>query len=84
MNPNAGAEGNGYREQDITFEIGRILASILQANGFETIGRRSFTISRMGNVTCRYSAACCIGDFSSSTGIIYFNQLFCAAIAGCK
>lgn len=36
VNPNAGAEGNGLREQDITFDIGRRLASILNANGFET------------------------------------------------
>ena len=36
VNPNAGAEGNGYREQDLVFEIGRRLAAILQANGFET------------------------------------------------
>ncbi len=36
VNPNAGAEGNGYREQDLVFEIGRRLAAILRANGFET------------------------------------------------
>ena len=31
--PNAGAEGNGYREQDITYEVGRILATLLRQNG---------------------------------------------------
>ena len=31
-NPNAGAEGNGLREQDITYEIGSILASLLNSN----------------------------------------------------
>ncbi len=31
-NPNAGAEGNGLREQDITYEIGRILAELLNNN----------------------------------------------------
>lgn len=36
QNPNAGSEGNGYREQDLTFEIGRRLAAVLEANGFET------------------------------------------------
>ncbi len=36
VNPNAGAEGNGYREQDIVYAIGLRLAAILQANGFET------------------------------------------------
>jgi len=29
-NPNAGAEGNGYREQDITYEIGRRLGYLLR------------------------------------------------------
>ena len=33
QNPNAGAEGNGYREQDIVFEIGIRLRDLLLANG---------------------------------------------------
>jgi N-acetylmuramoyl-L-alanine amidase len=32
QNPNAGAEGNGYREQDITFAVGIELAALLLAN----------------------------------------------------
>jgi N-acetylmuramoyl-L-alanine amidase len=32
-NPNAGAEGNGLREQDIVYRIGTELASLLRANG---------------------------------------------------
>ena len=32
QNPNAGAEGNGLREQDITYEIGTILAGLLNNN----------------------------------------------------
>ena len=31
-NPNAGAEGNGLREQDIVFRIGILLADLLRAN----------------------------------------------------
>jgi N-acetylmuramoyl-L-alanine amidase len=31
--PNAGAEGNGYREQDITYRVGIELAQLLRANG---------------------------------------------------
>ncbi len=31
-NPNAGAEGNGFREQDITYKVGIALASLLNAN----------------------------------------------------
>ena len=33
QNPNAGAEGNGLREQDIVFRIGILLADLLRANG---------------------------------------------------
>ena len=33
VNPNAGAEGNGLREQDIVFRIGIILAELLRSNG---------------------------------------------------
>ena len=32
-NPNAGAEGQGYREQDLVYEIGVRTAAILRANG---------------------------------------------------
>ncbi len=31
-NPNAGAEGNGLREQDITYRVGNALADLLRAN----------------------------------------------------
>ena len=34
-NPNAGAEGNGFREQDIVYEIGQRTASLLRSYGFE-------------------------------------------------
>lgn len=33
VNPNAGAEGNGLREQDIVFRIGLLLAALLEENG---------------------------------------------------
>lgn len=36
VNPNAGAEGNGLREQDLTYKIGVALAEVLQSEGFET------------------------------------------------
>ena len=32
VNPNAGAEGNGLREQDLVYNIGQRLASLLRAN----------------------------------------------------
>ena len=33
VNPNAGSEGNGYREQDLVYTIGQELARLLEANG---------------------------------------------------
>ena len=33
QNPNAGAEGNGLREQDIVFRVGTELAELLRRNG---------------------------------------------------
>ena len=33
INPNAGAEGNGLREQDIVYRVGVALAELLRANG---------------------------------------------------
>ncbi len=33
QNPNAGAEGNGLREQDLVYRIGQLLAERLRANG---------------------------------------------------
>ena len=42
VNPNAGAEGQGYREQDVVYRIGVILANILERRGFETrLSRKS-------------------------------------------
>ena len=35
VNPNAGAEGFGYREQDVVYRIGVILSDILE---FEDLG----------------------------------------------
>lgn len=32
LNPNAGAEGNGLREQDIVYAVGQELATLLRAN----------------------------------------------------
>ncbi|MBQ7847300.1 MAG: N-acetylmuramoyl-L-alanine amidase [Clostridia bacterium] len=33
QNPNAGAEANGLREQDVTYEVGRQLAQLLRQSG---------------------------------------------------
>ena len=33
QNPNAGAEGNGLKEQDVTYAVGQELARLLRENG---------------------------------------------------
>lgn len=48
-NPNAGAEGNGYREQDIVFAIGTALSSLLLKNGnFEVRLSRPTAATQLG------------------------------------
>ena len=52
QNPNAGAEGNGLREQDIVFRIGILLADLLLANGnFEVIVSRPTSTTQLGSST---------------------------------
>ena len=52
VNPNAGAEGSGLREQDITFEIGRILADLLNTNpDFEARTSRRTITEQLGTST---------------------------------
>ena len=49
QNPNAGAEGNGLREQDIVFRIGILLADLLRANpNFEVRLSRPTAQSQIG------------------------------------
>lgn len=49
QNPNAGAEGNGLREQDIVFRIGILLADLLRANpNFEVRLSRSTEQTQIG------------------------------------
>lgn len=48
-NPNAGAEGNGLREQDLTFEIGRLTADLLRSNpNFEVLLSRPTAETQLG------------------------------------
>ena len=35
VNPNAGAEGNGFREQDLVYRIGQLTAEALRGFGFD-------------------------------------------------
>lgn len=57
-NPNAGAQGNGLREQDVTFEVGRLLADRLIANGnFEVRLSRPDETTQLGNSNATSLAA---------------------------
>lgn len=49
QNPNAGAEGNGYREQDVVYEIGVQLAELLKNDGnFEVLLSRPTAQTQLG------------------------------------
>ncbi len=57
-NPNAGAEGNGLREQDITYRIGRVLAVILNNNpSFEARLSRNSPTEQLGTSNASSLAA---------------------------
>ncbi len=48
-NPNAGAEGNGLREQDITYRVGKELGNLLRADGrFEVRESRPTPTTSLG------------------------------------
>ena len=50
VNPNAGAEGNGYREQDIVYTIGTELAALLRADDrFEVRLSRPSATTQLGS-----------------------------------
>lgn len=48
-NPNAGAEGNGYREQDLVYEIGVETAALLRAAGQEVRLSRPTPETQLGS-----------------------------------
>lgn len=57
QNPNAGAEGNGYREQDLVYTIGVELAEILQAEGYDVRLSRPTPETQLGTSTATSLAA---------------------------
>lgn len=57
QNPNAGAEGNGYREQDLVYRIGVELAEILQAEGYEVRLSRPTADTQLGTSNASSLAA---------------------------
>ena len=57
INPNAGAEGNGYREQDLVFTIGVELAEILRAEGYDVRLSRPTADTQLGTSNATSLAA---------------------------
>ena len=74
VNPNAGAEGNGLREQDIVYTIGQLLADRLRRSGnYEVKLSRPTPSSQLGNsnsTSLRYRV-----DDANSWGADYFISL---------
>ena len=73
MNPNAGAEGNGYREQDLVYEIGQRTAAILQAAGQEVRLSRPTVGTQLG--TSNASALAARVNDANAWGADYFISL---------
>ena len=72
-NPNAGAEGNGYREQDLVYEIARQTAVILRQNGLEVRLSRPTPQTQLGTSNAS-SLAARVND-ANSWGADYFISL---------
>ncbi len=74
VNPNAGAEGNGLREQDIVYRIGIELAELLRANGgFDVRLSRPTPSSQIG--TSNSSSLAARVNEANSWGADYFISL---------
>lgn len=73
QNPNAGAEGNGLREQDITYRVGQMLSSILRSEGYETRLSRPTSSTQLGTSNSS-SLAARVND-ANSWGADYFISL---------
>lgn len=74
QNPNAGAEGNGLREQNIVYEIGIRLAALLRANSnFEVRLSRPTPDTQIG--TSNSSSLRLRVDDANSWGADYFISL---------
>ena len=74
VNPNAGAEGNGLREQNIVYRIGQELATLLRANGnFEVRLSRPTPETQLGSSNAT-SLAARVND-ANGWGADYFISL---------
>lgn len=78
QNPNAGAEGNGLREQDVNYEVGMRLANLLRANpNFEVRTSRNSPTEQLGtsNLTSLQERV----YMANSWGADYFISIHCNA-----
>lgn len=73
QNPNAGAEGNGYREQDLVYEIGQETAAILRNAGQEVRLSRPTPETQLGTSNAS-SLAARVND-ANAWGADYFISL---------
>lgn len=73
QNPNAGAEGNGYREQDLVYTIGVLTAERLRAAGLDVRLSRPTPTTQLGTSNAT-SLAARVND-ANSWGADYFISL---------
>ena len=79
VNPNAGAESSGVREQDVNFQVGVRLAALLNANpDFEARLSRPEPDTQLGNTTTVSSLRARV-DAANSWPADYFISLHCNA-----
>ena len=73
VNPNAGSEGNGFREQDLVYAIGQLTAQQLRRNGFEVRLSRPTPQTQLGTSNTT-SLAARVND-ANAWGADYFLSL---------
>lgn len=74
VNPNAGSEGNGLREQDIVYRIGQLLAERLRADGRFAVRLSRPTASTQLGTSIATSLAARVND-ANNWGADYFVSL---------
>lgn len=78
QNPNAGAEANGVREQDVTYAVGIELAALLNSNPFfETRLSRNTPTEQLG--TSNTTSLAARVNAANTWGADYFISLHCNA-----
>lgn len=73
VNPNAGSEGNGFREQDLVYTIGQQVAAALRSYGFDVRLSRPTPETQLG--TSNTSSLAARVNEANSWGADYFISL---------